>query len=395
MTAPATAARPADYPGTCFPPGAAGKPCRLQPNDTGITASHDGAPLVHLHYRDLPLSRSGDNRRYITFTELPDADGRFHTLVTPQKEILDHIAEQYPSRHFHEQLAKLRQANRRVTGPKLLGLLFALGLLILLGLGLRALWHGAIDLAIEQLPTGIEIELGRTQAQRILNETDVCTDEALNAAMDEIGQRLTLGLGGTPYQWRVRVLDSPDINAFALPGGYVFVNRALIAATDDGHELAGVLAHEFQHVVERHGIRNAVANVSLTLVLFALLGDADALQAMVLNNLASLASMSFSRSQETAADLGAMHTLYRAELDPMGLVRFMDKLSAQGGAALPSILSTHPASNQRKGLLQAHVDAHGLPSVRPLRADWSAVKTRCSPARIADPASIGDDASAP
>ncbi|MBW2278436.1 MAG: M48 family metallopeptidase, partial [Deltaproteobacteria bacterium] len=191
----------------------------------------------------------------------------------------------------------------------------------------------------------------------------------------------------TPYQWRIQVLDSDEVNAFALPGGYVFINRGLIEKAADGHGVGGVVAHEVTHVVERHGLKNLVREIGLMLILYAAVGDSGAIEQFLVANAAGMASMSFSRDQEREADEGGIRIMFLAGLDPTGLVRFMQALATEESAIQESltILSSHPASADRAAELSELIAELGPPQVTPLESDWPAIRGRCSPIAINDP----------
>jgi predicted Zn-dependent protease len=224
----------------------------------------------------------------------------------------------------------------------------------------------------------------------MLAQDQACSDPRMNAAVQEIGRRLVMGLGATPYAWKVRVLDSGDVNAFALPGGYIFVNRGLVERAADGHEVAGVLAHEMQHVVRRHGIDNLAREIGLRIIVYAVAGDAAAVERLAAENAAGLASMSFSRDQEREADRLGLELVRRAGLDPTGLERIMGTLAAEDGAlpAALSFVSTHPASAERAESLAEQRAVWGPSAIAPLAADWGAAKASCAPTPVADPDAV-------
>lgn len=367
------------------PGGGAGVSCRAIPRGGGIEVRCEGAARALVPYAGLGVSVAGVDDRYLCFEG--KADGDVHRLLVPDRAILPHLEAIGAPRAVVDQLAAAtRTRSRRKAGR--LGVLAVLAA-VLAGLAL-AVWAGfawAVDRAVERIPRSWEVELGRTTAEDVLAQHDVCADRALDAAVREIGRRLVAAMGATPYSWRIRVLDSSEVNAFALPGGYLFVHRGLIEEAADWHEVAGVLAHECAHVLERHGVRNLAREIGLMIIVYAAVGDAGAVERFLVGNAAGLASMSFSRDQEREADRRGLELVYAAGFDPTGLPRFLRKLSASAGmaGALPAMLSTHPDSSERAAELDARIRAWGLPAVTPLSTPLERVAGRCEPRSISDP----------
>jgi Zn-dependent protease with chaperone function len=353
-----------------------------------LEAVNDGAVLARLNYREISVSLTGMDDRYLCF-EGPH-QGAAVRLLVPDKTITQAIEAIGAPGQFVEALrATERSQARRSYGRTgvlltLAALLVLGGLLLFFGLG----W--ATGKAAALVPVEWEVALGRHAAEGILQGTQVCSDPELKNALNEIGTRLVGGLGESAYQFKVRVLDDDEVNAFALPGGYVFVNRGLIEQADDGFEVAGVLAHEIEHVVLRHGVNNMVRQAGLILILQAVTGDVGAVEQFLMVNAAELASMSFSRDQERDADMGGLRLMTKAAMDPTGLSRFLKKLAAKEGAAREalSILTTHPASVERTQTLETTLASWPEYPVTPLRFDLSTLKGRCAPISVTDPDAI-------
>jgi hypothetical protein len=333
----------------------------------------------------MTVGLGGVDDRYLVFES--SLDDRPVKLMIPDKTIGGHLAAIGAPRSIIDAVAgAIQKKSRRAMGRT--------GILVVLGIGIvvigAVIWLGfgwAVGRAVSLVPTAWESSLGRAAASGVLESTKVCGDPALTRAMGELGTRLVGGLGATPFKFTVRVLDSDEVNAFALPGGYLFVNRGLIEQADDSFEVAGVLAHEIEHAVLRHGMHNILREAGVMLLLSAVVGDVGAIEQFLLYNAASLTRMSFSREQESAADAAGLDLMYRAGLDPTGLSRFLAKLASKegtmGGAL--SLLSTHPASAERVGELNAAIAARPAPVVTPLRFDLTAFKGQCNPVALSDP----------
>jgi predicted Zn-dependent protease len=186
-------------------------------------------------------------------------------------------------------------------------------------------------------------------------------------------ERLRPHAASPGYEFEYAVLESPDVNAFALPGGKFVVFTGLVAQARRPEEVAGVLAHEFQHALLRHSLQRMVRAAGLRAVLALVAGDLEGLGAVVLDAGVQIRELSYGRDQEREADLAAIDLLAAAGIDPAGLPDFFERLAAKeaapgggaGGKAL-TLLSTHPASLERSTLLRAAIAKRGAARYEPL-----------------------------
>ncbi len=216
-----------------------------------------------------------------------------------------------------------------------------------------------------------EIAEGQKAHQQVLQEYGVYQNDAVQAYVNTLGQKLAAHSHRTNLQWHFTVLDSPEINAFALPGGYVYVTRGIMAYMDSEADLAGVIGHEIGHVSARHGAQRATREQSAGFGVFAASVLGAVLESQGLPGAGRLAGdlsqtvaagyiASYGRDQELQADgLGAEY-LARSGYDPHNMVdvigvlknqeRFAaDQAKAEGRAA-PSggdWLASHPSNDQR------------------------------------------------
>ena len=197
-----------------------------------------------------------------------------------------------------------------------------------------------------------ELAIGQQQDAEIRREMGVYDDPALQRYVNDIGQQLARRSHRPNLPWTFTIVDSPAINAFALPGGYVYVTRGILAYLDDESELAGVLGHEIGHVTARHAAqaytRQAQANLGLTILSifvpstrpFADLG-ATGLGVLFLRN---------GREAEIEADRLGVEYGSGAGYDPAGVPRFLSTLArvdALSERGIPNWLSTHPDPGSR------------------------------------------------
>ena len=200
-----------------------------------------------------------------------------------------------------------------------------------------------------------EIELGRLSAGEIEKDILLVEESAVVKYIDTLGQSLVGKSARKGIAYTFKVVDSPEINAFALPGGFIYVNRGLIEAAGTEDELAGVLAHEIGHVVARHGAdqaaRAGMVQTGLD-VLGGLLGRGTSsnIGKMAAQMVASGVFMRFSREAELEADQLGTRMLYDANLQPRAMVSFFDKLASlqksQPNAVL-KFFSSHPSPAER------------------------------------------------
>ena len=221
--------------------------------------------------------------------------------------------------------------------------------------GLLAWAQPAVAQLLGSLSEQEEISVGRQAAGEIEKDLTLLTDPVVTAYVSELGDALASRSERSGLDYTFKVVDSHEINAFALPGGFIYVNRGLLEAADNESEVAGVLGHEIGHVVARHGAeqvqRATYANLGLG-ALGAILGGSRGGQ--VANVAAQMVAggvfMKFGRDAERAADrLGAANVAV-AGLDPGGMVTFFQKLAAMRdgqSSAVDRFFASHPEPAER------------------------------------------------
>lgn len=212
-----------------------------------------------------------------------------------------------------------------------------------------------------------EIAIGQQAQQELRRETPQVRDAQVREYVSELGSRLAGHASGAQYPYSFSTADYAELNAFALPGGPVWVHRGILSAAENESQVAGVIAHEIAHIAERHAARQitkgTVANGLLGL-LGAVLGNdgAGAAAAQMAAGLTANGMMlKFSRDDERAADRVGLVIMAEAGYDTRGLVEFMRILGAQQGRSPGSVaqfLSTHPAPESRVRDLEQLVAAN-------------------------------------
>lgn len=249
------------------------------------------------------------------------------------------------------------------------------------------LWFGSdllVDFAVSRIPVQWERKLGESAYRDFLAQQTVITEGAAPAAVNEIAQRLIDKIPDNPYKFEVSLVKSDVVNAFALPGGYVVVFTGLLAKAESGEEVAGVLSHELNHVLQRHGLERIVKQIGLVAVLTILLGDPQGLAGLMKQLGVELLGLKFGRVQETEADVLGVRLLHRAKIDPSGMISFFERLSQQDKDRV-EILSTHPMSEARAGKLIAEVAAMPKQTPEPFKFEWKKVQNRIGVQRTIQP----------
>jgi predicted Zn-dependent protease len=203
-----------------------------------------------------------------------------------------------------------------------------------------------------------DIQIGKESAAQVERTRPVIRDSELTGYLTRIAGRLAASKRSGTFQFRFSVINDPEINAFALPGGPIYVNTGLLAAVDNETQLAGVLAHEMSHVALRHGTHEAskAAFVEIPVILASeAIGDNDSMLAKLaqvgINFGAQSVLLKNSRSAESEADLNGARIMNDSGYDPVGMARFFDKLEQQGSGGgnglLANWLSDHPSPGNR------------------------------------------------
>lgn len=217
-----------------------------------------------------------------------------------------------------------------------------------------------------------EVQIGREAQAQIRRDVPTVSDGTVNQYIDSIGARLVRRASGPKYPYSFDVANYREINAFALPGGPVWLHRGAIAAATNESQVAGVLAHEIAHIAQRHAAsqmsKGIVANGLLALLGKVVGNDRGGQIAQVAGGLAAQGYMlKFSRDDEREADEVGAQIMKRAGWNPSGMVEFMQILRAQAGrdpGSVQTFLSSHPAPGERVTRLQATVKRLGAGGTR-------------------------------
>jgi len=207
-----------------------------------------------------------------------------------------------------------------------------------------------------------DVQLGKESADQVRKQMTVINDPVLTAYVNRVGKRLanSAEARNSGYPFTFEVVADPTINAFALPGGPMFINTGLLKAIDNEAQLAGVMGHEMSHVILRHGTNQAskAQLIQLPAVLGSQVAGGSMLGKLTQVGIglgANSVLLKFSRGAESQADLMGSHLMADAGYDPVQMAKFFEKLNAEGGARGPQFLSDHPNPDNREQAIQKEV----------------------------------------
>ena len=200
-----------------------------------------------------------------------------------------------------------------------------------------------------------DVEVGQQSAIEAEQQLPILNDAQVNSYINQIGQRLAANAGGPQFQYRFRVVNQTDINAFALPGGFIYINRGVIDNARNEGEVAGVIAHEISHVALRHGTHQAskayIAQAGISILGGLLGGKVGQGTAQVINAVGGFGLnalfLKYSRDIETQADVRGSQILTASGYSPVDMINFFKTLESVDPSKKTNFLADHPAPPDR------------------------------------------------
>lgn len=225
-----------------------------------------------------------------------------------------------------------------------------------------------------------EVQIGQEQAAQVNQQLPILNDPYINQYVNNLGRQIASHTSRADLQWSFAVVNTNDVNAFALPGGFIYVNRGVLSQASNESELAAVLGHEIEHVVRRHSVQQMEqmqgANVgaavlcSLTSVCNSGLAQAG------IQTGGGLLFAKFSRTDEQQADEGGFQNMIRAGYNPRGMLTFFQKLLAEeqsgSNSAVSGWFSDHPGTQDRIADVQRMLSATPASEINGLRTNSTA-----------------------
>lgn len=233
-----------------------------------------------------------------------------------------------------------------------------------------------------------EVQMGQQEAAQVNQQLPLLQDPTVVGYVNQLGQRIASHTSRADLQWQFAVVNTDVVNAFALPGGFIYVNRGVLERASNESEVASVLAHEIEHVVERHSVKQmeqaqgANIGVGLACALTGVCNNQAAQAAIQIGGTAVFAK--FSRTDEVQADEGGFRNMIAAGINPTGMLTFFQKLLAEeqqsgGNSAVSSWFADHPGTQDRVADVQrmlSQVPQSELRTLETNSAAFNAMKAR-------------------
>ncbi len=225
--------------------------------------------------------------------------------------------------------------------------------------------------------------MGQQEAQQVNAQLPIVQDAIIQNYVNSLGQRIASRTSRGDLNWQFQVVNSDVVNAFALPGGFVYVNRGVLERASNMSEVAGVLGHEIEHVVRRHSVKQMEqaqgANVGVG-ILCALTGVCNSGIAQAAINVGGTAVFAkFSRTDEIQADEGGFNNVMNAGISPRGMYTFFQKLLAEeqqsGNSNVSAWFSDHPGTSDRIADIQRLLNQVPASRLNQLQANDSGFAT--------------------
>lgn len=201
------------------------------------------------------------------------------------------------------------------------------------------------------IDTSSEIRLGEDMDKQLEKKLKIQTDPQLQERLERIGARLAAYSDRKDLAYHFKIVQDKELNAFAIPGGFVYVNSGLMQAAND-NELAGVLAHEIGHIAARHSVKKLQSAMGYQIIMSIVLGaSGQSATGQAIDIVFNLVELGYSRQDEFLADKLAVRYTRRAGFSPIGIITFFEKLKAEsekkGSGVKLVFLSSHPPIAER------------------------------------------------
>jgi beta-barrel assembly-enhancing protease len=325
----------------------------LPANKQNVNFSELEARVGSFDHNQLQLCWQYQGNTWMLIPANPDAQKTLVKLL-PRKEV-----------------AGLGRWKRETLGQSLVWKTVAYSLCSLALLAVLAIWQydTAVSWVAGRVPLATEYKIGESVLTSLKTQTALVDKGTAVDAVKKIGDRLT---NGSAYKYQWHLSNDPAINAFALPGGIVIVNKGLLEKADSANEVAGVLAHEIQHVEQRHALKNMITSSGIAAAVLLVLGDANAVMMIMAHQ---VSTQYFSRQAESDADMKGLALLNNNKIDPQGMVAFFKKMQEafKDKANGPEWMSSHPDTVNRILAVENYIKGHPCTDCEKLKWDKKAI----------------------
>ena len=359
-----------------FEPGQKSLLCRLQ---------IDGKEVVGVEHSPASGEQAREYRFAVTPETLSFAGDEGSTIALRNEQGVVLYVDRSLAEHRLKSVAssdllrKFEQENHRVkrsAQKASLGLAGLAASIVLACFIAVKMLNWGVDRAVDQIPVSWEGKLGELVAQNF--DENKIEDPAVVKPVRAVLDRVLTSIGENPYEFKLMVVKDPQVNALAAPGGQIVVFTGLLEKAERPEELAGVLGHEIQHVLGRHGLRKMAHAVKWQLIAAVVVGDVGGVQQVLLGHAPEFLGLSYGRGLEEEADLEGCRLLMAADVDPHGLTDFFQTLSKEEATdvKIPAFLSSHPETEQRIAVITSFVqtEADKNQKFQAIDVDWAALQ---------------------
>jgi predicted Zn-dependent protease len=214
------------------------------------------------------------------------------------------------------------------------------------------------------ISTSQEVSIGKSLVKDIESQNKVTDDSTLAEYINQVGQKIAGISDRTDIQYHFKVLESPEINAFACPGGFIYIYTGLLKTMDNEAQLAGVLAHEIGHVVARHGVKRLQQVLGIQVLLSIALGESNEVTQKAISAGLVVILQGYSRQNEFEADYNGAYYMTRSGYHPQGMIqlfgKFQEMEKSRKNTALDQLLASHPPTADRIAKVEEHIKSFNI-----------------------------------
>jgi predicted Zn-dependent protease len=229
------------------------------------------------------------------------------------------------------------------------------------------------------IPTSTEIEIGREVSSEVESSEKLHTDQRVQNYVNNVGQKIAEVCDRKDIKYTFKVIDREEVNAFACPGGFIYIYSGLIKIMDNEAQLAAVLAHEVGHVVARHSVKRLQTVYGYSILMDVLLGDKMSEAALQMINVATfLILQGYGRDNEFEADSYGTLYIYRASYNPNGMIQIFNKFKEVEGnppSVFEQLLISHPPTQDRIDKVNKQIEKIGGEELLYYKEEFSVIKT--------------------
>lgn len=312
---------------------------------------------VEIPFNELKIQFERGRDEPVSFRRSGEPGWVIHAL---DNDILGHRAF---SQNHHLRLQLQKFAGRKALRRAVVITAGFLAAFVLVSICVSWLSTQAVTILVRRIPAQWEKDLGDSAFESIKEERKIVDDPQQLAELKLIGAQLVRGLPDTNLALDFHVIEDPSANAFAIPGGHVFVNTGFFQLTTNREEIAGTLAHEIAHVTQRHVFRKIIASAGPYLITKLLVQDRSGVLQAVSRQSRMLIGQTFSKEYENEADAIGWQYLVNANIDPRGLASGLEKMQARQDEMLAMFKhagfrasNDHPPTEERIRRLNAKWD---------------------------------------